>query len=175
MSTKGIGVSLLNIFSMAEEDIILLVSQNYAAGKFQSKLTGENEGDNIKITGEGDSLKINAEVPDPTTIESSDESINVTPTETGYDLKVDDNKFIGRGEYTVLEDKVKENADGIDALASDVNTVQENIRDLNTQVATIENDVNRLDRGKQDALTAGANITISADNVISATGVLLTS
>lgn len=120
-------------------------------------------------------MKINAEVPDPTTIESSDESINVTPTETGYDLKVDDNKFIGRGEYTVLEDKVKENADGIDALASDVNTVQENIRDLNTQVATIENDVNRLDRGKQDALTAGANITISADNVISATGVLLTS
>lgn len=155
---------------MAEEDIILLVSQKYAANKFQSKLTKENEGDNIKITGEGDSLKINAEVPDPTVINSSDESINVTPTETGYDLKVDDNKFIGRGEYTVLEDKVKENADGIDALASDVNTVQENIRDLNTQVATIENDVNRLDRGKQDALTAGANITISADNVISATG-----
>ena len=168
MSTKASVFSLLNIFSMAEN--ITLVSQNYATGKFQSKLTEANQGDNITITGEGDSLKINAEVPDPTVINSSDESINVTPTETGYDLKVDDNKFIGRGEYTVLEDKVKENADGIDALASDVNTVQENIRDLNTQVATIENDVNRLDRGKQDALTAGANITISADNVISAAG-----
>lgn len=155
---------------MAEEDIIILVSQNYAADKFQSKLTEKNEGDNIKITNEGDSLKINAEVPDPTTIKSSNESINVAPTETGYDLKVDDSKFIGRGEYTVLEDKVKENANGIDALASDVNTVQENIRGLNTQVATIENDVNRLDRGKQDTLTAGTNITISADNVISAGG-----
>lgn len=153
---------------MAEN--ITLVSQNYATGKFQSKLTEANQGDNITITGEGDSLKINAVVPGSTTIESTDDSITVTPIETGYDLKVKDGKFIGRGEYTELEDKVKENADGIDALASDVNTVQENIRDLNTQVATIENEVNTLDRGKQDTLTAGTNITISADNVISAAG-----
>ena len=162
---------------MAEEDIILLVSQNYATGKFQSKLTEENEGDNIKITNEGDSLKINAEVPDPTTINSSDESINVTPTETGYDLKVDNDKFIGRGEYAVLADKVDEleeevgkNTTDIGDLGLTVSTVQGNIRGLNTQVTAIENDVNRLDRGKQDTLTAGANITISADNVISAAG-----
>lgn len=166
---------------MAEEDITL-VSQNYVTDKFQSKLTEENQGDNIKITLEGDLLKINAEVPDPTTIKSSDESIKVTPTETGYDLKVDDNKFIGRGEYTMLTDKVDEleeevgkNTTDIGDLGLTVSTVQGNIRDLNTQVTAIENEVNTLDRGKQDTLTAGANITISADNVISATGVLLMS
>ena len=162
---------------MAEEDIILLVSQNYATGKFQSKLTEENEGDNIKITGEGDSLKINAVVPGSTSIESSDESINVTPTETGYDLKVNDNKFIGRGEYTVLTDKVDEleeevgkNTTDIGDLGLTVSTVQGNITELNGKVIAIENEVNTLDRGKQDTLTAGANITISADNVISAAG-----
>lgn len=162
---------------MAEEDIILLVSQNYATGKFQSKLTEENEGDNIKITGEGDSLKINAVVPGSTVINSSDESINVTPTETGYDLKVDDNKFIGRGEYTVLTDKVDEleeevgkNTTDIGDLGLTVSTVQGNITELNGKVIAIENEVNTLDRGKQDTLTAGANITISADNVISAAG-----
>lgn len=170
MPTKASVFSLLNIFSMAEEDIILLVSQNYAADKFQSKLTKENEGDNIKITGEGDSLKINAEVPGSTSIESSDESIAVTPTETGYDLKVNDSKFIGRGEYTELEGKVSKNTTDIGDLGSDINTVQENIGELNGKVATIEGDVNTLDRGKQDTLTAGANITISADNVISAAG-----
>lgn len=153
---------------MAEN--ITLVSQNYATGKFQSKLTKENEGDNITITGEGDSLKINAVVSGSTSIESSDDSIAVTPTETGYDLKVNDGKFIGRGEYTELEGKVSKNTADIGDLGSDINTVQENIGELNGKVATIEGDVNTLKTGKQDTLTAGANITISADNVISAAG-----
>ena len=162
---------------MAEEDTILLVSQNYAADKFQSKLTEANQGDNITITGEGDLLKINAEVPDPTSIESSDGSINVTPTEMGYDLKVNDGKFIGRGEYTVLTDKVDEldeevgkNTTDIVDLGLTVSVVQGNITELNGKVANIENEVNTLNRGKQDTLTAGTNITISADNVISAAG-----
>lgn len=131
---------LLNNFSMAEE-IITLISKEYATGNFQSKLTEANEGDNIKITGEGDNLKISAEVPAQakTTITTSDERVAVTETQTGYDLALN-GSFVEEGEYRVLESTVGGHTTSITALEQSV-------------------------AGKQDTLTAGTGINLNNNTI----------
>jgi len=54
--------------------------------------------------------------------------------------------------------------------SSVLETLETTVTTLNTQVTTNTTDITTLKTSKQDKLTAGDNITISEDNVISATG-----
>ena len=56
-------------------------------------------GENTTIVKDGNVYKINAAAGESTTIESSDESITVTGTATGYDLKVDSAKYQQKLQY----------------------------------------------------------------------------
>lgn len=74
------------------------------------------------------------------------------------------------GVVTNLESKVTKAESDIVALGTDAATTKGRVDTIEGNVASIENDVTSVKTGKQDKLTAGDNITITADNVISASG-----
>ena len=71
---------------------------------------------------------------------------------------------------TTLQTVVSTNSQNISNLQSTVGTNSQNITALQTSVGTNTNNISALQTGKQDKLTAGTNVTIDANNVISATG-----
>ena len=72
-----------------------------------------------------------------------------------------------------IDDKIKAVEDDIDEVDGDVSILSNDVESLQTTVSGLGEDVELLQSqmaGKQDTLTAGENITIDANNVISAVG-----
>ena len=123
------------------------------------------QGNNILFQQEENSLTINANIPDPVTIDTELSETSINPVQN----QVITNALKTKADLDVVQLKITENNKLNSDLVNDTNQNHKFVTESEkNQITTNKNNIENLKKTKQDNLTAGKNMTI-VNNVINTT------
>lgn len=147
----------VNILEGIQADGILIEPEN--------KIINIKQGNNILFQQEEDSLTINANIPDPVTIDTELSETSINPVQNQVITKA----LKTKADLDVVQLKITENNKLNSDLVNDTNQNHKFVTETEkNQITTNKNNIENLKKTKQDNLSAGRNMTIE-NNVVNTT------